>query len=145
MFWLVTADLVAAIHAGIVAFVVFGFVAIVVGWAAHWHFVRNFHFRAVHLAMILFVCLEVLTGTACPLTAWENALRLRGGESGYPRDFISYWLDRLIFYEAPDWVFTAVYLSFGALVLLAFWFVPVQRPTRLGRRARRIARDSLDR
>jgi len=53
-------------------------------------------------------------------------LRVRGGESGYSRDFIGYWLDWLIFYEAPGWVFTAVCLIFCALVLLAFWFVPVQ-------------------
>jgi len=129
MLWLVTADLVAVIHAGYVAFVVIGFVAILVGWAVHWHWVRNLYFRVAHLAMILFVCYEALTGATCPLTVWENALRVRGGESGYSRDFIGYWLDWLIFYEAPAWVFTAVYLIFGALVLLAFWFVPVRWPT----------------
>ncbi|MGA7871464.1 MAG: DUF2784 domain-containing protein [Candidatus Binatus sp.] len=129
MFWLVTADLVAVIHAAYVAFVVIGFVAIVVGWAAHWDWVRNLYFRVAHLAMILLVCCEALMDTTCPLTAWENALRLRGGESGYSRDFIGYWLDWLIFYRAPDWVFTAVYLTFGGLVLLAFWFVPVHSRT----------------
>jgi hypothetical protein len=129
MLSLVTADLLAVIHAGYVAFVVVGFVAILVGWAARWHSVRNLYFRAVHLAMILFVCCEALTGATCPLTAWENTLRVRGGESGYSRDFIGYWLDWLIFYQAPNWVFTAIYLTFGALVLLAFWFVPVQWST----------------
>ena len=29
----------------------------------------------------------------------------------------------------PPWVFTTVYLTFGALVLLTFWFVPMQWPT----------------
>jgi len=129
MFWLVTADLVAVIHAGYVAFVVIGFLAILVGWAANWHSVRNLYFRLVHLAMILFVCCEALTGASCPLTVWENTLRARGGESGYSRDFVGRWLDWLIFYEAPDWAFTAVYLSFGTLVLLTFWLVPVQWPT----------------
>ena len=129
MFWLASADLVTVVHVGYVAFVVIGFVAILIGWAAQWHSVRNLYFRVVHLAMILLVCCEALGGTTCPLTAWENALRVRGGESGYSRDFIGRWLDWLIFYEAPAWVFTAVYLTFGALVLLAFWFVPVQWPT----------------
>ena len=140
VFWLASADLVATIHAGYVAFVVIGFVAILVGWAAQWDWVRNLYFRTVHLAMILFVCCEALTGTTCPLTAWENALRVRGGESGYSRDFIGHWLDWLIFYEAPDWVFTAVYFTFGALVLLAFWFVPVQ-----GRTANRSGASNLPR
>ena len=126
MLWQVAADLVTAIHAGYVAFVVAGFVAILIGGAAHWHWVRNFYFRVVHLAMILLVCCEALMGATCPLTVWENALRVRAGEQGYSRDFIGYWLDRLIFYEAPPWVFTAAYLTFGALVLMTFWFVPVK-------------------
>jgi len=128
MFWLITADLVTVIHASYVAFVVVGSVAIVVGWAARWHWVRNFYFRVVHLAMILFVCGEAIVGATCPLTIWENALRVRGGESGYSRDFVGYWLDWLIFYNAPPWAFTAVYLALGALLILALWFVPVDWP-----------------
>jgi len=129
MLWLVTADFVTVIHAGYVAFVVVGFVAILVGWAAGWHWVRNFYFRSAHLAMILFVCCEALAGMTCPLTVWENALRVREGKSGYSSDFIGYWLDRLIFYQAPPWIFTTVYLTFGSLVLLTFWFTPMQWPT----------------
>jgi uncharacterized protein DUF2784 len=144
MFWLVTADLVTVIHAGYVAFVVVGFLAIVVGWAANWHSVRNLYFRVVHLAMILFVCCEALTGATCPLTVWENALRARGGESGNSHDFVGHWLDWLIFYEAPDWAFTAVYLSFGALVLLTFWLVPVQWPTTGRSGASNFVRRNLD-
>jgi Protein of Unknown function (DUF2784) len=129
MLWLVAADFVTAIHAGYVAFVVIGFAAILIGGAAGWHWVRNFYFRAVHVAMILLVCCEALVGTTCPLTIWENVLRAKGGEAGYSRDFIGYWLDSLIFYQAPPWVFTTTYLTFGALVLLAFWFVPIHWPS----------------
>jgi len=129
MLWLVAADLVTVIHAAYVAFVVFGFVAILIGWAAGWHWIRSFYFRLVHVAMILLVCCEALIGTTCPLTIWENMLRVKGGESGYSRDFVGYWLDSLIFYQAPPWMFTTVYLTFGALVLVTFWFVPMQRPT----------------
>jgi hypothetical protein len=128
MLWLLTADLVTVIHAGYVAFVVIGFVAIVVGGAADWRWVRNLYFRVIHLAMILFVCCEVVVGATCPLTTWENALRVRGGESGYSRDFIGYWLDWLIFYRASPWVFTTAYLTFGALVLMTLWLVPPDWP-----------------
>lgn len=128
MLWQVAADLVTAIHAGYVAIVVAGFVAILIGGAAHWHWVRNFYLRAVHFTMILLVCCEALIGATCPLTVWENTLRVRAGEYGYSRDFVGYWLDRLIFYEAPAWAFTAAYLAFGALVLLTFLFVPVKWP-----------------
>src|ERR1700722_5507452 len=137
MLWLVAADLVTTIHAAYVAFVVLGFVAILVGWAAGWHWVQNFYFRLVHVAIILFVCCEALIGTTCPLTVWENMLRAKGGESGYWRDFVGYWLDSLFFYPAPPWVFATAYLTFGAVVILAFWLVPMQWPSvRVSRSAR---------
>ena len=131
MLWRVTADIVVTVHAAYVAIVVVGFAAILIGSAAQWRWVRNFYFRAAHLGMILPVCAEALFGTSCPLTRLENALRLRGGETGYARDFIGYWLDWLIIYSAPPWVFTAVYLTFGMLVLLTLWLVPVRWPASL--------------
>ena len=86
MLWRVMADIVVAVHAAYVAIVVVGFAAILIGSAAQWRWVRNFYFRAAHLAMILLVCAEALVG--CPFTRLENVLRLRGGETGYTRDFI---------------------------------------------------------
>jgi hypothetical protein len=96
----------------------------------------NFYFRVAHLAMILLVCAEALVGTSCPLTRLENVLRLRGCDTGYARDFIGYWIDWLIFYNAPPWVFTAVYLTFGMLVLITLWFIPARRPAFLIRMRR---------
>jgi Protein of Unknown function (DUF2784) len=137
MLWLVAADLVTLIHAAYVAVVVVGLVAILIGWASGWDWVRNRYFRIVHVAMILLVCCEALVGTTCPLTIWENMLRVKGGESGYSRDFVGYWLDSLIFYQAPPWVFTIAYLTFGAVVILTFWLVPMRWPSvRASRSAR---------
>ena len=126
------ADVVAALHAAYIVFVVAGFAAILAGCAARWEWVRNVYFRITHLAMILLVCLEVIVGITCPLTRLENALRRKGGQTGYARDFIGYWFDRIIFHDAPPWLFATAYFTFGALVLLSFWFVPVRslRPRR---------------
>ena len=63
----------------------------------------------------------------CPLTIWENALRRVAGENGYPGTFIGYWVGRLVYYEAPPWVFTVAYTLFGAIVL-ASWFLVKPRP-----------------
>src|SRR3984893_7388384 len=117
MLWRVIADIVVAVHAAYVAIVVIGFAAILIGSAAQWRWVRNFYLRAAHLAMIFLVCAEALVGTTCPLTRLENALRLRGGESGYARDFIGYWLDWVIFYQTPPLGFPAASLPIGLLVL----------------------------
>ncbi len=124
------ADLVVMFHAAYVGFVVVGFGAIVAGIAMRRDWVRNFIFRSAHLAAIALVCIEALAGTICPLTALEDALRRRGGESGYAGDFIGYWAHELIFYSAPSWIFTACYLAFGAAVALTFVLAPPRRPGR---------------
>jgi hypothetical protein len=103
MLWIIMADIVAALHAAYFVFVVAGFAAILAGSAARWQWVRNVYFRVVHLAMILLICLEVIVGITCPLTRLESALRPRGGQTGYARDFIGYWFDRIIFQDAPPW------------------------------------------
>jgi hypothetical protein len=118
------ADMVAAVHAAYIAFVVLGFIAIILGVAMGWRWARNVYFRLVHLAAILLVCVEALIGLTCPLTILENRLRVLGADKPYPGSFIGYLLDRLIFYDFPQWLFTLVYLSFGALVLLTFVLVP---------------------
>jgi hypothetical protein len=128
MLWRITANLVIAIHLTYIAFVLFGLAAILAGAAAEWRWVRNFYFRIMHIATILLVCAEAAIGTTCPLTSLESALRLRGGEAGYGNDFIGYWLDRFVFYDAPRSTFLAIYFTFGLLVLLTFWIVPVRNP-----------------
>jgi hypothetical protein len=120
----VEADLVAAVHAAYIAFVVFGLIAITLGVAMGWQWVRNVYFRAAHLAGILLVCVEAMIGVSCPLTILEDRLRVLGADTPYPDSFVGYVPDRLIFYDFPQWLFTSVYLSFGALVLLTFLLAP---------------------
>jgi hypothetical protein len=92
--------------------------------------VRNFWFRALHLAAIGIVVLEALIGMTCPLTDWEKRLRDMAGEGSYAGDFIGYWAHRLIFYRAEPWVFTFLYVSFGLAVLAAFVLAPPRWPGR---------------
>ena len=120
------ADVVVAIHALYVGFVVLGLFAILFGYARGWRWVRNRYFRILHLIAILFVCAESIFGTDCPLTTLENALSLHAGQNGYGGDFIGYWLDRLIFYDFPPWIFTLIYLAFGAVVISTLWLVPIR-------------------
>jgi hypothetical protein len=126
----ILADMVVAAHTVYVAFVVFGLVAILIGYAANWRWVRNRYFRFLHLAAILLVCAEALLGIDCPLTTLENGLRFGAGQTGYAGDFIGYWLDRLIFYNFPPRVFMIIYLAFGAFVLSTFWLVPIRTAKR---------------
>jgi hypothetical protein len=131
MFWSrVLADLIVVFHATYVSFVVFGLVAILVGIALRWSWVRNFWFRAIHLTAIGIVVAESLVGMTCPLTDWEKQLRTATGQASYPGDFIGYWAHRLIFYRAEPWVFTVLYILFGLGVLAAFVLAPPRWPGR---------------
>ncbi len=124
------ADLIVVIHATYFSFVVFGLVLILLGVAFRWRWVRNFWFRALHLAAIGIVVLEAAIGMNCPLTDWEQQLRKMAGEGGYTGDFIGYWAHRLIFYDFRPWVLTVLHVAFGLAVLGAFVLAPPRWPRR---------------
>ena len=122
--WLPLADAVLVLHIGVVLFVIGGLAAVVVGNLRGWRWVNRRAFRFLHLATIGVVVVQAWLGEWCPLTLLESWLRLRGGQPGYPTGFIAHWLHRLLYWEAPLWVFALAYSAFGALVLLAWWRWP---------------------
>src|SRR6185436_7097986 len=115
-------------HFAFVAFVVGGLVAIWLGAALRWRWVRSFWFRILHLVAICFVAAEALLGVMCPLTVWEDALRGRRSDLG----FVARWIRNAMFYDLPPWVFTVAYVIFALLFALSWWLVPP-----MSRRARR--------
>jgi len=121
------ADALLILHVGIVAFVVLGTVLILVGGWRRWRWVRGFKWRLAHLLLMGFVVLQTWLGELCPLTVWEQALRRRAGQVVYDASFIEHWLSRLIFFEAPWWVFVTAYTGFAALVLVSWFKVPPRR------------------
>jgi multisubunit Na+/H+ antiporter MnhB subunit len=115
------ADSVLLVHFAFVAFVVTGFLLILIGLVANWRWVRNRTFRIAHLCAIGVVVAQAWLGKICPLTIWENELRRRAGQDAYAETFVQHWLHELLFYDAEPWVFTAIYTVFGAVVLLVWW------------------------
>ena len=133
VFHLIAADLILLAHALFVAFVVFGLLLVFAGRLLSWSWVLNPWFRLAHLGAIGVVVLQSWLGAICPLTTWEMALRERAGQAVYAGTFISHWLERLLYYRAPEWVFTLSYTVFGLLVLAAWFSVrprPFARPSR---------------
>ena len=119
----VLADVVLVVHFAFVLFVVGGLAATWAGAAAGWRWVRNFWFRTAHLAAIAYVAAESLLGVWCPLTMWEDALRGRHEE----KSFVARWIHRVMFYDLPESLFTALYVLFAAAVAATWWWI---RPTR---------------
>lgn len=119
---LLLADAILVVHVLFVCFVVFGLLAIYLGYALNWQWVRNLRFRLLHLVAIGIVVVQSWLGMICPLTVWEMALRKQAGAGTYAGSFIQHWLHQLLYYSAPDWAFMLLYSAFGLLVL-ASWFV----------------------
>lgn len=121
------ADLVLVVHAAIVLFVVGGLVIVFVGNVRGWQWVNAIWFRFAHLLAIGVVTAQAWAGMVCPLTTLESWLRVQGGSDGYASGFIEHWVHRVIFYEAPTWVFTVIYTAFAAAVVLTWWRYPPKR------------------
>jgi hypothetical protein len=122
------ADFVVVVHLAYVAFVVLGQLFILAGAAFHWRWIRNVPLRLAHLAAIVIVALEAVFGIDCPLTIWEGKLRALAGQADSDKSFVARAVHAIMFYELDDErVFTAIYVSFAAAVLLTLWFVPPRR------------------
>lgn len=121
------ADALLALHLGVVLFVVGLLPLILIGGARGWRWVRNFHLRLTHLALMAFIAGQAWLGQLCPLTVWEQDLRRIAGETSYRESFIEHWLSRLLYWEAPWWVFVAAYTGFALLVGVAWWWVKPRR------------------
>lgn len=124
--WL--ANTVLVFHFCYVLFVVFGFVYIWIGRVLGWRGIYNRWFRWLHLLAMAIVAAETVLSIFCPLTEWESQLRLAAGQNPYaPQGFIATWVQRLLYYRWPDWVFTLIYLVFFAFIILTFVLIPPRK------------------
>ena len=121
------ADLVLLLHALFVAFVVIGLVLILIGKVCGWNWVRNPWFRLIHLVAIVLVVFQAWFGLICPLTTIEMALRSHAGDTVYSGSFISYWLERLLYYRLPPWVFAVCYTAFAVIVVASWYWIRPRR------------------
>jgi len=124
------ADLIAIIHLGYVVFVILGFILILAGIFLKWKWIRHLWFRMIHLGAIVGVALEALLGINCPLTVLEFSLRYGVSPADRRVSFVGGLIDSVLYYDAPAWVFTIIYVGFALLVAITFVMAP---PTRRGR------------
>jgi len=130
------ADVVLIAHFIYVMFVVVGLLLIWAGKFLKWQWVKLFLFRIAHLASIAFVAIISIFGIPCPLTILEGNLRLSGGVDFYNQSFIQYWLYKILFYEAPEEVFTLIYVVFAIMVGISFYFIPLSNPRKTQKSAK---------
>lgn len=114
------AALVLAGHLAVIAFNLFGLVAIPLGAWRGWTFVRVRWWRALHLASLAVVALQALAGRACFLTIWQDDM----SGSATEQPLIMRVVNGLIYWPLPMWVFTAAYAAVFVYALALWKLVP---------------------
>lgn len=114
---------ILGLHLVVIAFNVLGLIAIPLGAARHWAWVRVRWWRALHLVSWAVVALQAALGRACFLTVWQDAAT--GAAASQP--LIMRWVNSLIYWPLPIWVFGAIYIVLFGAVIWLWWKVPPRR------------------
>jgi hypothetical protein len=116
---------ILALHLAVIGFNVAGLVVIPLGAWLGWALVRIRWLRLLHLGSLAVVALQALFGRACFLTIWQSDAT--GGGAADP--LIMRWVNSVIFWPLPMWVFTALYVAVFAYVVALWWWVrPAHAP-----------------
>ena len=114
MIYRFSADLVLLFHLAFVLFVVLGGLVVL-----RWPWVA-----LLHLPAAIWGVLIEYSGSICPLTPFENFLRIRGGEAGYSGGFIEHYIQPVLY---PSGLTRGTQIVLGSLALLinlaAYWLV----------------------
>lgn len=122
MSYRILADALVLVHASFVLSVVLGGLLVLRWRRLAW----------LHLPVALWGFLVEATGWGCPLTRWENWLRVRAGQTGYEGGFIEHYLLPLIY--PPGLTRGTQYLLAGLVVAVNLViYALVLRKARSGR------------
>jgi hypothetical protein len=113
------------VHVAVILFNVFGLVAVPIGALCNWSFVHIGWWRVLHVLSLAAVAVQAVLGQACFLTVWQNELSATGQPA---TPLIVRWVNEVVYWELPIWVFAALYLLVFAYALALLWLVPTRRP-----------------
>ncbi len=113
-------QLVLALHLLVIVFNVAGLVLVPLGARLGWGWVRLRWLRLLHLGSLAVVALQAVLGRACFLTIWQSDLT--GAAEQEP--LIMRWVNAVIYWPLPIWVFTAAYVVVFAYVLWLWRWAP---------------------
>lgn len=123
------ATLVFMIHFGVVLFNVGGLVAIPLGGLFRWGWVRIFWWRILHLLSLGVVAAQAVLGQVCFLTIWQATLA--GRSSGETPPLAATWVNSLLYWPLPLWVYALIYVAVLAYTLALWRWVPPRRPIKV--------------
>ena len=120
---LLASDTVLIAHLAVIAFNLFGLVAIPLGGWLNWRFVRVRWWRWLHLASMAVVAVQALAGRACFLTILQDEL---AGASAARPPLIMRLVNGMMFWPMPLWAFTVLYVVLLLYVVVLLRLVPVE-------------------
>lgn len=85
---------------------------------------RHRRLKWVHLAAVLYSVAIEIYGWICPLTYLERWLWTKAGIESYEGSFVTYYLEKIIYFRAPQWILVAL-----AVILLIVTLVIYFRPS----------------
>lgn len=106
MFYALLADLMLVLHLGFILFAILGGLLVLYRRWLAW----------VHIPVVIWAAVVNMTPWLCPLTPWENQLRILAGQEGYTGGFISHYIVPLVY---PGEL-TMLMIIIMAVILLAW-------------------------
>jgi len=98
------ADALVVVHLAFIAFVLAG------GFLA----ARSRGWALLHLPAMAWAAWTEFTATLCPLTPWENSLRVAAGDAGYAGGFVEHYVIPLVY---PDALTARAQVGLGIVVV----------------------------
>jgi hypothetical protein len=83
---------------------------------------RRWRWRLIHLASVGYSVAIEIYGWICPLTYLEQWLLERAGRRSYEGDFVTHYVEKLIYLHAPKGLLVSLAVALLAVTLyLYFW------------------------
>lgn len=120
------ATFVLALHLAVIVFNVAGCLLIPLGAWRGWQWVREFWWRLAHLLSLAVVAAQALSGRACFLTIWQGDI----SGTSHVQPLIASWIDRVIYWSLPLWVFAVAYAVVFVYVIVLWIVVRPRAPWR---------------
>lgn len=125
MHYRLLADFLVAIHFLWIIFMLAGFGLTLWGMFLKRKILDWFWFRTLHLAGIVYVGALSLQGKLCPLTIWENQLRVKAEPtSTYSGSFIIHYIEKLVYPEVNPLLLQVATITLGVFTILAYILAP---------------------
>lgn len=130
LFCRLAANAIAAVHLGVVVFVVVGFLATFWGIFRKKAYVRNFYFRIGLLATISFIAFNDARGVRCFLSSLEDSLRVKANQPGYSGYFVPKLVYGMFSFDLPPWWISTAYAAISLVLAVACIVSPPRWPGR---------------